>query len=437
MRFVAGLVALTFALAAQAADAPLTLAEVLAQAGQPHPDLGAAQAQAELARAEQLLAESQDDFKVTLEAGLRSGRSTVNGDSFKPDHLARLNARKLIWDGGRTDLAGAAARLESAGRDSQLLDALAQRRLALMTRFFDVLMTDLQYAADTEFSAVAYVSWDNARDRHQLGELSSVALADYEARHQEARLKRNDSLRRAREKRALLAAAMNRPDQLPSELADPEIKDNDRPLAEFKDLLTEMEQHNPRLAAQRQLVAAARTRIEAQRAENRPSLEFEAETAAYSRESTTRDNLRAGLNLTWPLWQGQRIDARLAREQAQLQLLQAQYERLQLDLRQALFETREEIAHLTESERPAARVNSALRDWSLERARAEYELELKTNLGTSMADTQMARLRRKAVEYRLALAWERLAALTGQPCCEATPTPPSPSRAEGRGEGGK
>lgn len=415
MRLLFGLLALAFALTATAADGALSLDEVLAYAGQPHPDLDAAQAQAELARAEQMLAESQDDFRVTLEVNLRSGRNSLDGDSFEPDDIARLNARKTLWDGGRTGLASTAARLESAGRDAQLLDARAQRRLALMTRFFDVLMTDLQYAADTEFTAVAYVSWDNAKDRQQLGDISSVALAEFEARYQETRLKRNDTLRRAREKRALLAAAMNRPGELPSELLDPEIKGNDRPLPEFKDLLATLEASNPRLQAQQQLLAAAQKRLEAQRAEYRPSLEFEAETAAYSREASTRDNLRAGLNLTWPIWQGQRVDARVAREQAQFQLLQAQSERLRLDLRQALYETREEIALLRESERPAARVNSTMRDWNLERARAEYELELKTNLGTSMAETQMARVRRKVVEYRLALAWERLTALLGEP----------------------
>lgn len=410
-----GLLTLAATPLAPAAAAPLALDEVLRYADQPHPDLGVYEAQADLARAEQMLAESQDDFRVTLEAGLRGGHNNAYGDGFEPDHLARLNARKIIWDGGRTGLAGTAAGLESAARAGQLMDARTQRRLALMTRFFDVLMTDLQYAADTEFTAVAYVSWDNAKDRHQVGELSSVQLAEYEARYQETRLKRNDTLRKAREKRALLAAAMNRPDDLPSELADPEIKGNDRPLPEFKTLLAALETGNPRLLAHKQLLAASQKRLEAQRAENRPSLEFEAETATYSRASSTRDDLRAGLNLTWPLWQGQRVDARIAREQAQFQLLQAQYDRLQLDLRQALFETREEIALLLESERPAAQVNSAMRDWNLERARAEYELELKTNLGTSMAETQMARMRRKAVEYRLALAWEKLAALLGRP----------------------
>lgn len=406
---------LSIALTTTVAAAPLSLDEVLGHVDQPHPDLGVAQAQAELAKAERLLAESQDDFRLTLEAGLRSGRNDLTGDKFEPDHFARLNARKLLWDGGRTGLASAAARLESAGRDGQLLDARAQRRLALMTRFFDVLITDLQYAAEMEFAAVAYVNWDNARDRHQLGEVSNVALSEFEARYQETRLKRNETLRKAREKRALLAAAMNRPDDLPSELREPEIRPDSRPLPDFKDLLTALEANNPRLQAQRQLLAAAQKRLEAQRAENRPSLEFEAETAAYSRAAYTRDDLRAGLNLVWPLWQGQRVDSRIAREQAQFQLLQAQHDRLLLDLRQALFETREEIVHLTESERPAAQVNSTMRNWSLERAQAEYELELKTNLGNSMAETQMARLRAKAVEYRLVLAWEKLAALLGMP----------------------
>lgn len=415
MRRLIAITALMFALGARAADAPLTLDEVLAHADRPHPDLDAAQAQAGLARAEQLLAESLNDFRLTLEAGLRTGRNTLTDDTFEPDHLARLNASKRIWDGGRARLAGEAAGLEATGRDNQLLDTLAQRRLALMTRFFDILMTDQQYAAANEFSAVAYVNWDNGRDRHQLGELSNVQLTDLEARFQETRLIRNDLLRQAREKRALLAEAMNRPGELPSELADPVLKDGDRALPDFDLLFAAMQEGNPRLKAHRQLLAASQKRLEAVRADDGPSVDFELEGAAYSRDTYTRDNLRAGINLVWPLHQGNRVDARVAREKAQFQLLQAQYDRLLLDLRQALYETREAILHLRESERPAARVNSTLRDWNLERARAEYELELKTNLGTSMAETQRARMRSKAVEYRLALAWEKLAALLGRP----------------------
>lgn len=44
-------------------------------------------------------------------------------------------------------------------------------------------------------------------------------------------------------------------------------------------------------------------------------------------------------------------------------------------------------------------VNAAYRDIALEKARAEYELELKANLGNSMAETQVARLRERLIEY--------------------------------------
>jgi outer membrane protein TolC len=284
-----------------------------------------------------------------------------------------------------------------------------------------VLLTDMQYAVDSELSAVAYVSFDNGKDRQQVGDLSSVALAELEARFQDIRVKREDDLRQARVKRALLANAMNRPGELPSELIEPDIKGNDRPLPELAGLQTALEAGNPRLLAERKMLDAAQKRLEAQRASNRPSVEFEAGTATYSRDTTTRDNVHFGLNLTWPIYQGRQDDARIAQEQARFQSLQARYQRLHLDLLQSLRDTYETIDYLRNSARQAAEVNANYRDQSLERARAEYELELKTNLGTGMADIQAARLRRKSVDYQLALAWEKLYGLLGQPVDKAKP----------------
>lgn len=399
------------ALAAQ----PLTLEAVLAAVDVPHPDLDAAAAQRELAEAEQSLAESLNDLRLTLEGSLRSGRNRYTGNDFESDNSLRLNLRKTLLDSGRREAGVAAARQEAQARNLQWLDARAQRRITLMSRFFDVLITDMRYAANNEFMAVAYVNWDNARERMELGQVSAPDLAALEAAFQEWRIQRNDAERRAREKRAWLASALNRPGELPGELADPRLAVNDRPLPEFEPLLARMQAENPRLLAQKQLLAASRNRLEALRADTLPSLEFEAEAASWSRESSTRDEVRAGINLVWPLYQGRRIDARLAREQAQFHLLQAQHERLQLDLRQALYETWQDIQHLRDTERRAAAVQAGYRGLALEKARAEYELELKTNLGSSMAETQGAALRQRAVEYQLALAWARLEGLLGGP----------------------
>lgn len=395
--------------------AQLTLEAALAYADAAHPELALAQAQSDLAQAEADLAQSQNDFRLTLEASLRGGRNALFNDHFQPDHQIRLNARKTLFDAGRQQAASLASEQELAARAQQLLDVRAQRRISLMTRYFDVLLADMQDAADTESLATAYVSWDDSKVRQAVGQMAQWELSKLESRYLEVLTQRNDVRRGLREKRMALGAAMNMPGMLLDDLVDPKLTGNERPLPEFDDLLANVLAGNPRLAAQKQLLAAASQRLNGIRADYRPSLEFEAEAAYWQRESTARDDLRAGINLVWPLWQGGRADARIGREQALFQELQAQHDKLLQNLRQLLIETREEIVHLRQSARQSAAVNMDYRDQSLDKARAEYELELKTNLGTSMAETQYARMKRRAIEYRLALAWARLDALLGTP----------------------
>lgn len=216
---------------ARAAEAPkLTLESVLALADAPHPDLDLAKARETGARAEARLADSLDDFRVSLEGALRTGRNEFYNDRFHPDHQARLLARKSLYDGGLGDISVNAAAAEADARTLQVMDARTQRRLTLMARYFDVLLADMQYNADTEFLAVAYVDWDNNRDRHALGQIPQWKLVELESRNQNARTKRNDTRRKLREKRMQLAQAMNRQEQVLEDLIDPPLKDNDRTL---------------------------------------------------------------------------------------------------------------------------------------------------------------------------------------------------------------
>jgi outer membrane protein TolC len=160
-------------------------------------------------------------------------------------------------------------------------------------------------------------------------------------------------------------------------------------------------------------LAAADARIAAVRAERNPVLDAEVVGADYSRFSNTRDNISAGVAFLIPLYQGGRVDARIARELAQKERSAAELEKLKLELADSLLATLQEIEWLRSSGRVAADRQIDYRDWALERARAEYELELKTNLGSSLAETQVAALRRKQVDYQLALALARLEAMSG------------------------
>jgi outer membrane protein TolC len=395
-----------------AQTAPLTLAEVLSYADAAHPDRAIAESELAASLADRDSAASRQDFTLYLEGSLRTGQQP--GGNWEPDNIGRIVARKPLADFGRTRQSVAAADAEIAARSAQLIDVVAARRIELMARYFDVLLADLQYAADNEFTAAAYVAWDNARDRFAQGQLSQPELIELEARYQDARERRNASLQRLRSTRQKLANAMNRPDFLPNELAEPKLRANDRAVAEYESLLPQVLERNPRMRTLDAQIAASEARIAAVRSERNPSLDAEIFGAGYSRESTTRDQLGAGLVFNVPLYQGARVDARLARERAVRERLVAQREKLRLELAETLLDTLNEIEWLRQSARPAADKQIEYRDWALERSRAEYELEIKTNLGTSMAETQAAKVRRQRVEYRLALALARLDALLGE-----------------------
>lgn len=396
---------------AHTSAAPLTLEEALSAAAASHPDWRMAEAELAAARADRDQAGSRQDFALYLDGALRTGRRP-DGE-WKPDNVVRIVARKPLFDFGRTEGAVSAADREVNAREAVLVSVESLRRLDIMARFFDVLLADMQYAADNEFMAVAYVSRDNAEDRVEVGQMSRPEFLKLEADYQDIRERRNASLQRVRAARQRLAHALNRPGQLPVELAQPALKDNARTVPDYDTLLPWVLANNPRLRALDAQIAAADARIASVRSDNRPSLDAEVLGAGYSRESTTRDEISAGLVLTVPLYQGARVDSREARERALRQRLQAEREKAQFELADTLLASLQEVEWLRDTGRAAADKQIEYRDWALERARAEYELEMKTTLGTSMAETQLAQLRRKQVEYRLALALARIEALSG------------------------
>lgn len=402
---------LAWTLSASASADRLTLEEALSSVAAPHPDRRLAESDLSLARADREQAASRQDFSVFLDGSLRTGHRP-DGE-WKPDNVGRIVARKSLLDFGRSSQAIAAADQEIAARQAALFNVESLRRLDVMARYFDVLLADMQYAADNELMAVTYVSWDNAQKRFEVGQISQPVLLQFETTYQDVRERRYASLQRMRSSRQKLAHAINRPGTFPAELAEPALLGNARPVPDYESLLPWVMEKNPRVQVLQAQVAGGDARVAAIRAERHPTLDAEVMGGGYSRESITRDDVSAGLIFNIPLYQGGRVDARVAREWAQKERTAAELDKLKLDLAEALLTTLQEIEWLRGSSRVAADKQIEYRDWALERARAEYELELKTNLGVSMAETQLAQLRRKQVEYRLALALARLEALSG------------------------
>lgn len=393
---------------------PLTLDQALALADDAHPDLELARARVEAAQAGLARAESNNGLRV--EAGLTPQTvlpSLRTNDDFVNDSFARLLVQKPLYDFGRTASLAESARAEIAAREFVYLDTRQARRLDIMARFFDVLLADMRYAVDNEAMAESYVTFDKSRERHRLGQISDIDLLQLENRYQEMLVARTRSQKRQAQTRLQLAVALDRPDELPSDLALPQFPGNERAAPDYKVLFATVLQKNPTLLALRRETEAAREQVAAERARRYPVLSAEGELARYERDFASRSDVRATLNLRIPLWQGGEDSAAIGTAVAHLHETEARQKRAELDLRQAVLDLVQELESL-KVERDAAKVRSAYRDLYLDRSRALYELEVRTDLGDAMTRVTEAQWQAAKVEFGLALAWARVDALTGE-----------------------
>jgi outer membrane protein TolC len=285
--------------------------------------------------------------------------------------------------------------------------------MEIMQRFFDVLLADMEFIRDNEAMATAFVRLDRLRDRNELGQVSDIDVFRQESIYEKARHQRYASQSRQRSARARLALVLNRPGQLPTDVARPELGALQRKLPEFEELQRIAYEHNPLLQAARLQLDAARSRLASARAGDNPVLSGEFEAAANSREIGSRDRLRLGLTLEIPLTKGGAVEADIAREQAGVRDRQAELAGLEFAVRKAVLDTWLELDNLRIS-LDEARALQRYRDLYLDRSRALYEMEVTTDLGDSMVEISEAQHRVAEVEYNIALAWARMDALLGR-----------------------
>lgn len=399
--------------AANALPQPLTLDQALALAEEAHPALRLQQAAVLSGDAALAQAQARDDADLSLELTPQAIHPTNEADDeFTDDSRARLIFGKTLYDFGRTRHAIGAAEANRRARLQRYAEARAQQRIGIMRRFFDVLLADLRYAVDNEAMAQAYVQFDRLRDRHGVGQVSDIELLEHEDRFQERRVQRQASLARQSASRQRLALALNRPGALPRDLTAPQLADLDRALPEFDALLPLVLQHNPVLLAARKEREALTATLEAERRRGYPVLRGEAEAAYYERELASRDDRRLTLSLRVPLYQGGAVDAAVAGVRAAQAEQDARLALAEFELRDRLYALLQDM-ELLKTRRQAAAVRTKYRDLYLDRSRALYELEVRTDLGDAMVRNTEAAYESAQADYELAIAWARLRALLG------------------------
>ena len=402
---------------------PLTLEAALDSAQNPtHFEMIEIEQRLQALAAEFGIERSNNDFRLDLTGRLREvGLNDVakdSGENDGGDNAASLILSKPLYDFGLLDSLESRKELQIRALEQQKILLIEQRRLQILEKYFAVLNADNRFLSENEALAIGFIRYDNAVQDQELGLVSEIEVLHLQAEYEVIRQKRQLAEQHQRLSRSILAEAMGYPGQLSSELEKPRIDDR-RKLPVDVDALV-MRALQTSLEAR---VAAANTRaaqaaIAIAESEGGPSLDLELEVSTFERETRTRDDWRAGLYLEIPIYSSS-SPARVNLAMAQYRQALAGQQQLESHLRLEVLRLWQQLQRL-QLEIAGRNIEQDYRDRYLDRSRAEYELEYKTDLGDSMVLYSRSNAERLRALYAFELAYQRLSALVGAQYLEAS-----------------
>jgi outer membrane protein TolC len=402
---------------------PLTLEAALNIAAVSHPDLDMAQARRDAAAAALDMTESDTSFQLNLTgAALYVEPSDVSLDQSHNDSRVGLELSRKLYDFGVTTAREAESSAGLEARETQLVAARNQRRLQVLRAYLDVLLADHAFRMQDEAMAIAYVQFDKLRDRYELGQQSDIDLLEKETEYQAVRSARFAAQARQRTARVALGNALGYTGARPRTLAEPDLSLLDNEPPPLEDILAAVRSGNPELRAAQVELQAAGEAVVASQGGRRPTLTGRVGAYDYARDFSSRDRWRAGIELEWPLFTGGRVNAETRLALARKNEARARLDSLDIQLRERVVELWERWQVL-QSEREAALTRMDYRELYLDRSRAQYEMEVTTDLGDAMVESTRARLRQAEVEYQLLLTMAELELLQGHQPLAGSETP--------------
>jgi len=390
---------------------PLTLEQALSYS-ESHPNVQLARSGLELAKADVARVSADSGLKVQAEGYLTAIEpSDIAIDQSNNDSRLMLSARKRLYDFGYSTARESAAEKNLKSREWSYLDAHQKHRLNIVDKFFAVLVADKDYMYKDEVMTLAYLRYDKARDRHELGQVSDIDLLELENDYREKLQVRKLAETQQRLTRMRLAAALDRVSDLPAELVMPEV-DWDKPLPALETVIDKALQDNLELRTARNALVAAKQQLTAAQAVGNPVIRGELSLGEYNRITGSRHPASASLVLEVPLYTGGESDAEAARARAEMLQYEARLQLVESSVRQAAVELLLELESL-QADMQAQQVNSQYTELYLDKNRALYELEVASDYGDATVRVSDLMLKNTRTLLAFALAEFKLAALQG------------------------
>ncbi len=370
------------------------------------------QLQQAIAQGEQTRADN--DLRVNLSGRLRYvGVSELGDESEDNDSKASIYVRKSLYDFGKTTVYNSLADLKVELRQLEKAYLIEKRELSIVEKYFDVINADNEYLRHNEELAIGFIRFDRARDNQRLGLSSEMEVLERQVAYEKIRQNRYNSENLQRLTRILLAEELGVPQHPPSEVAVPELVSQSITTDDVDKMVEQAYRHSLRIRIQQKKLEIAKREIEAARHTIGPSIDAEVEFSEYARKGTTRDDRRASIYFDFPLYSGGMEKSAVTRATAKYRESLTELERTKSEIRIEVLKNWQAIRQ--NSLRLGGEIiNQEYRDMILDKSRAEYELEFKTDLGNSMVQFSDSRMKAYQARFALEIAWRKLGKMLGK-----------------------
>ncbi|MCW8933385.1 MAG: TolC family protein [Gammaproteobacteria bacterium] len=400
---------------AEALPDPLSLQQAIELAGDlQHYQLIEAEASILAAQSVVEQAEASLGFKAQLEieaAYIEPSRIAI--DQSSNDSRVSLRMTKPIYNFGSSAADIQAAQTEQLAIQNHMPYIIGLRKIDIAKQFFEVILSDLKYAWDNESMAVAYIRFESAQDRHALSQVSDVDLLEAENSYIDILHQRQLSEINQRHSRAVLAELLNRPTELPSNLKFPLLDFSDNEIVDYPELLEKIMLSNPQVSLEKKRLEAASQRISAAAKKFGPRLDAEVELSEYARLTGSNDDWRAQLNLVIPLYENSSIKKDVSMARAAWLKQRASLLNIENNLRKRVLALWQKNDVLSKRKKQLE-TSQEFRELSLDKSRALYEMEVQTNLGSSLVAISEIQYKKAKNDFELFLARMQLRLLSGE-----------------------
>jgi outer membrane protein TolC len=366
------------------------------------------------ARAEADQTAAVNDLTVNLSGHLRKvGVSDLGDPDEDNDSKVSLYVRKPLYDFGKSSAAEQLVQLKVELSQLEKDYLIEQRELSITQKYFDVLNSDNDYLRNNENMAIGFIRFDHAREQQELGIVSELEVLQQQSDYEVIRQALYQSENMQRLTRVMLAEELGFPDQPPSELSVPELISSTAISDDVEAMVEQAYKHSLLMKIRYKELAIAIQQMNSATNTIGPRLDAELEVSDYAREGSTRDDWRASIYFEVPLYSGNREQSLVNISNVQHRQALAELQKTRSQIRITVLKLWQEIKQ--NSIRLAGElVNQDYRDMYLDKSRAEYELEFKTNLGDAMVQFSTSRMKGYQARFALEMAWRKLEKLLGK-----------------------